>query len=209
MEFRLIYKGRLPAQRAGAGRTSERHSVRKIFHLQLKELWKQHPDLRAQSESVFNVDAARQIQAALKGAPDAKPWLEHVADSGTRLGTRFVPLISKQGGFTCSLEVLFLRRDNPGNLVASGGDIDNRIKVLLDALKMPDTVEDLGGIPIGADENHFYCLLQDDCLITELSVITDRLLTPQEADENLHDVHLVIHVTMRNPSAVFAGNRLV
>lgn len=106
------------------------------------------------------------------------------------------------------MNILFLRRDNPGNLIASGGDIDNRIKVLFDGLKMPDTVSDLGGIPLGPDEDPFFCLLEDDSLITSVSITTDRLLIPQESDENVHDVCLIIHATVLNPSALFTGNRL-
>ena len=52
-------------------------------------------------------------------------------------GNRFVPLVSKAGGFTCSLDILFLRRDDPEGPIESGGDIDNRLKVLLDGLRMP------------------------------------------------------------------------
>src|ERR1035441_423574 len=53
MEFRLIYRGHLPAEGRGGGRTKEKHLIRKEFHKQLRELWRQHPDLRAQSERRF------------------------------------------------------------------------------------------------------------------------------------------------------------
>ena len=122
---------------------------------------------------------------------EAKTWLEHIADDHQRCGGRFVPLISNAGGFTCSLSILFLRRDNPGNLVENGGDIDNRIKVLLDGLRMPETVNQLGGFPIDADEDPFFCLLEDDKLITSISVTTDRLIIPKRSDENINDVMLV------------------
>jgi hypothetical protein len=62
-----------------------------------------------------------------------------------------VPFVRKTGGLTkCALDILFLRRDNPGNLIASGGDIDNRLKVLFDGLRMPEPMSDLGGNAIGA-----------------------------------------------------------
>ena len=151
-------------------------------------------------------------QIARSNAPHAKTWVEHIADDHTKCGYRFVPLISTTGGFTCSLDILFLRRDNPGNLITDGGDIDNRIKTLFDGLKMPTTIPELGGYDVPAPgENPFFCLLEDDSLITKVAVTTDRLLIPLDtnAGERLNDVHLVIHVTMSNPSAVFAGNRLV
>jgi hypothetical protein len=77
---------------------------------------------------------------------------------------------------------------------------------------MPDTVHELGGYTApDPEENPFFCLLEDDNLITRVSVTTDRLLTVLDpaAGEQPKDVHLIIHVTMTNPSAVFAGNRLV
>jgi hypothetical protein len=182
MEFRLIYKGSLPAQGSGGGRTREEQLLRKHFHKQLRELWKQHPELRRQAEDYFlryvtpenqvsfPGPGVKQIVRADKGNPLAKTWVEHIADDHQKCGGRFVPLVSEAGGFTCSLDILFLRRDNPGHLISSGGDIDNRIKVLLDGLKMPSTVAELGGLPLEPDENPFFCLLEDDNLVTSVSV---------------------------------------
>jgi hypothetical protein len=231
LEFRLIYQGSLPSEKCedklvvgsgGYGRAKDKHRLRKHFHLQLKELWKQHPELRAQSQGEFVIQITppnqvsppgpnvRQIISVPSGTPGAKTWLQQIADSHIRCnGNRFVPLISKAGGFTCSLNILFLRRDDPGGLVESQGDIDNRIKVLFDGLRMPRDVKELGGHPIDADEDPFFCLLEDDSLITSIAVTTDRLVIPMKAEENVSDVLLVIHIMMVNPSAVFAGGRLV
>jgi hypothetical protein len=229
MEFRLVYKGPLKADTGDGGVAKQKHHIRKEFHKQLKELWQRHPDLRAMTEDLYLVYTTppslvsypgpnkRQIERVMPGmttnqAPNTKTWLEHIADDHSRCGYRFAPLISKAGGFTCSLDILFLRRDNPGDIIKSGGDIDNRIKTLFDGLREPDTVTELGGFTTPDEgEDPFFCLLEDDNLITKVSVTTDRLLTPleTEAGEHANHVHLVIHVTMTNPSAVFAGNRLV
>ena len=210
MEFYLTYKGQLRAEGKGGGRSREKQLLRKEFHKQLRELWQQHPDLRRQAGSKFIREPNRgRILVAHDGQPEAKTWVEHIADDHQKCGGRFVPLVSKVGGFTCSLEILFLRRDNPGHIIASGGDIDNRIKVLFDGLRMPDTETELGGLPLDSDENPFYCLLEDDSLITNVSVKTDRLISPLNLGEKIHDVFLLIHVTMVNPSAIFVGNRLV
>lgn len=226
MEFRLIYRGSLPSASRSDGRTREKHTIRKQFHKQLRELWKQHPDLRAQAGTKYIVSTitpgsvmpppsnfpdklVHMVSDQESVAPNVKTWLEHVADTYQRCGGRFVPIVRREGGLTCALDILFLRRDNPGGVIDSGGDIDNRIKVLFDGLKMPATVPDLGGMPIGADENPFFCLLEDDSLVTSVSITTDRLLTPQEDTERVHDVCLIIHVTVVNPSALFLGGRLV
>jgi len=138
-----------------------------------------------------------------------KKYLERIADDHARLGGRFVPLISNTGGFTCALDILFLRRDSPGGLIANGGDIDNRIKVLFDGLRMPETVQQMGGYTFDSDEDPFFCLLEDDRLVTQVSVTTDRLIMPQKDADNINDVMLVIHVTVVNPSQLFAGGRLI
>jgi hypothetical protein len=109
---------------------------------------------------------------------------------------RFVPLIGERLATSCSLDILFLRRDAPGGLVKHGGDLDNRIKVLFDALRMP---QNRGELPTSApetDEDPFYCLLEDDRFINGVTITTDKLLTPLEpnSEERIHDVLLVICV---------------
>ena len=110
-----------------------------------------------------------------------------------RCGRRFLPLIDNSSGVGCSLEILFLRRDQPGALIRSGGDIDNRIKVLFDSLRMPSHDGEVVGQAVD-DDNPFYCLLEDDRLISEVKATTDNLLTPLNDREHIHDVRLVIHV---------------
>lgn len=221
LEFRLTYKGPLPADQGTGNKAKYKHLIRKHFHKQLRELWKQHPSLRLQAESSWqkllrNDDGSWQVRKVnvLLGSPfspddSIKGWIEHIADDHQSCNTKWVPLVSKVSGFSCSLEILFMRRDGPGGLVAHGGDIDNRIKTLLDGLRKPDTVSDLGGLPIDPDENPFHCLLQDDRLITGITVTTDRLLVPLEAQEKDSWVELVIGVKITNPNALFENNRLV
>lgn len=215
MEFRLIYKGPLPSEGSGGSRTKEKHTLRKYFHGQLRELWNQHPDLKQQANQHFVVKPAVYPPGALDaepvpaGHPNGKTHLDRIADDYQRCGGRFVPLIRKGGALTCSLEILFLRRDNPGHIISSGGDIDNRLKVLFDGLRMPDNVSELGGLAIEPDENPFFCLVEDDGLITSVSVTTDRLLSLPDPGDKVHDVELVIHVTVVNQSALFAGGRLM
>jgi hypothetical protein len=119
--------------------------------------------------------------------------MSKMAEAYRRSGYRFLPLVRSKLGVICSLDILFLRRDEPGDLISGGGDIDNRIKVLFDALRVPAENE-VRGIP-GADEDPLLCLLEDDKLISEVNVVTDRLLTPMEGTDHINDVHLIIRVT--------------
>lgn len=95
-----------------------------------------------------------------------------------------------------------LRPEPPGNVLTQSGDIDNRLKTLFDALAVPQ----LQAIPSGSsptdDERPFYCLLEDDNLVTAISVQVDELLEP-DADRN--EVDLTIKVVTR-ATKVVAGN---
>jgi hypothetical protein len=99
------------------------------------------------------------------------------------------------GCLACALDILFLRRDVPGRVIGSGGDIDNRLKVLFDALRIPMDCTKIPPSWIPDDEEDpLHCLLDDDKLITTLNVTTDQLLTPMEEGEAVNDVVLVIQV---------------
>lgn len=172
-EFRLIYQGPLKASNNEA-RANEKQAIRRALHPQLRELHKQYDFLQV------NV-----------------PFF---SDQFASSGFRFVPLINRMQGRYCSIDILFLRRDAPGNLVESGGDLDNRVKTLFDGLKTPKLKAEMGthNTPLEG-EDPFYTLLEDDSLITKVSITTDRLLTPPSADERVQDVILIMHVTSEIP----------
>jgi hypothetical protein len=116
-------------------------------------------------------------------------------------GFTFAPLVSAKIHFVAEIEILMLRPEAPGAIITQGGDIDNRIKTLLDSLKVPEP----NALPPGAtplpDQSPFFCLLEDDNLVTKLSVNTDRLLEPVQ---NASEVVLLIHVNTKALS-VLAG----
>ena len=85
-----------------------------------------------------------------------------------------------------------MRKEEPGSLILQGGDLDNRIKTLFDGLKVPSEDDMKAGSPDDPSKP-FFCLLEQDALIDRFSVTPDRLLT----DGSVHDVHLVIGVTVR------------
>lgn len=174
MEFRLVYEGPLESAGNGQTRTKEKHAIRRALHPQLREVWNQFPFL------------SRNI--------------EYFSGQYERCGFRFIPLVNDQWPDVayCKLDILFLRRDAPGNIIKSGGDIDNRIKVLFDALRIVESCNELGGAIPGDGEDPFYCLLQDDACITEVKITTDRLFTPIATGGSINDVVLIIRV--RTPS---------
>ena len=183
MQFRLTYRGKLPPARWEEDtRRKEKHEIRKQLHKQLRELWQVHPLLK-QWSTPFSESDPRSVASG-------------IADHFAQFGFRWLPLINERYGLACALDILFLRRDEPGNVIKSGGDIDNRLKVLFDALRTPANQREIEGFSPEPDgsENPFFCLLQSDGLINEVRVESDRLLTPLENEQPANDVELVIHV---------------
>jgi hypothetical protein len=96
----------------------------------------------------------------------------------------------------CGLEILFLRPDQPGDK-GWAGDIDNRLETLLDALRIPEANEQYHLRKPDADEQPFFCLLEDDKLITKVSVETDQLLERTGGLRDNNDTRLVITVRVK------------
>jgi hypothetical protein len=91
------------------------------------------------------------------------------------------------------LDITFLRQQAAGQLIGDGGDIDNRVKTLLDALSVPPPAQANFFSDTGPSRPIF-CVLQDDSLVTKLSVETDRLLRPSNSK---HDLVAVIQVAVK------------
>lgn len=81
--------------------------------------------------------------------------------------------------------------------------MDNRLKTLFDALRKPSDQEaqqaKITGLPNGEP---IHCLLQDDSLVTKVSVETDRLLRPAA---NPFDLVAIIEVTVAVTRVTFAA----
>jgi hypothetical protein len=113
-----------------------------------------------------------------------------------------VPLVTRELGVYCELDILFLRPDPPGGAVESG-DIDNRMKTLFDAVGMPREKTQVGRYTAPEpSEIPFFCLVEDDSVINKLTVETDRLLS-DEVTKN--DAHLIITVRL-HPIAITMAN---
>ena len=98
-----------------------------------------------------------------------------------------------------NISITLLRPEPPGNIVVEGGDIDNRLKTIFDALRVPKLHE----IPSGETDAiarmrpPFHCLLEDDKLITSVSVKTAQLLDISPDDkERQHEVVLLVNARL-------------
>jgi hypothetical protein len=195
MEFRLTYEGPLySTQREPQGaqrdpRADHKHHIRRIFHNQLQRLWEITPSLKAGKttgpEAIWSGGEATFLYHDI----------DSVAARHAQFGFNFVPLVTHSLNLICGLEILFLRPDKPGNLWK--GDIDNRIKTLLDALSIPKAHDNYHQRQPLPDEKPFFCLLEEDMLITKLAIETDQLLEFTSGSRKLEDARLVITVRLR------------
>lgn len=179
LEFRLTYQGPLVSDNKGskmAGRAEQKQEIRKHFHKQLARLWQTAYHLKTLS---------------------ASGWIDQLGENFRLDEYRFVPLVTTNLHLYCSLEILFLRGGAPS--AYQDGDIDNRIKTLIDGLKRPNQMNHLGQKwqKPESGETPFFVLLEDDSMITKLSVETDTLLEPVGDDDNGSDARVVIKVTLR------------
>lgn len=188
MEFRLTYEGSLPSS-GNNSRGKEKQEIRRHLHPQLKALWQETKSLRELKHIEFPM--------VLPVAP-APMKIDYLADQFSEFGYRFVPLVTADLFLWCGIEVLYLRPEKPGRIL-QGSDIDGHLKTLFDALKKPQQKQDLGGYDIpGPAEDPFFCLLQNDSLVSHVSIEADRMLDPLLGGlPNKDDARLVIKVTLK------------
>lgn len=190
VEFRLTYEGPLWAASASNTRVQHKHDIRRRFNGQLRQLWATEPYL---SKALFSRRDANPPPPTIR-----ETLVEHQRKNYAKLGYEFVPLVTEELRMFCAIDILFLRPTLPGGAIKSG-DLDNRLKTLFDAMRMPGNKDELGGndAPL-EDEKPFYVLLSDDRLISKVSVETDRLLEPLGTDGYKdNDARLFITVRLK------------
>ncbi|MEQ1538337.1 MAG: hypothetical protein ABL928_05380 [Sphingorhabdus sp.] len=121
------------------------------------------------------------------------PYKSYLRDKFGLNGFCFIPLITEELALSCSLDILFLR-PGPQGMLMQAGDIDNRLKTLFDALRRPQSNDELGSETPSAEGEEIFCLLEDDKLITRVSVNTDTLLEPIDGIQNDNNARLIIEV---------------
>lgn len=196
MRFRLHYEGQLLAAKGDPRgeqldrRAGHKHEIRRAFHAQLKHLWDSHPWLSVANMpwDMFGID---------KEAPFYKyrgPLAEGLAALHKVGDFNFVPLVCGEFRRLCGLKLLLLRRDRPGGVI-NARDLDNRLKVIFDALRMPRALNEFSA---NGTENPMFVLLQDDCLISSVQIETDNLLDPPKvAGKDDSYVRLLVEVEIR------------
>jgi hypothetical protein len=80
---------------------------------------------------------------------------------------------------------LLLAANLPGDIIRQGGDIDNRLKTLFDALSMPASAQQMPVDPDVEADKRVFCLLEDDKLVTAVRVSNDRLLSVPDGSNDV------------------------
>lgn len=177
MEFRLVYEGPLLAQGAKAAHKWE---IRRALHPQLARLWQEKPLVGA---------APKLLGSTMSRSPDSIVI--------ERDGLHFAPLVNQRLNLYAEVSVLLMRQQQHGALFTEGGDIDNRLKTLLDALRLPRGANEArAGEARNGDPELFFVLMEDDALITKVSVETAQLLRPAPPDHVLAIVGVHVKKTM-------------
>lgn len=196
MKFTLTYDGELRSN----GRPKHKWEIRRHLHPQLVELWSVSSALQYTLRNRHVARSGNYGRAVLHHSgedqlpqwpiPSGENWIDVCAPIIVR-GKEFIPLVRESLALSCGLKITYLRKEEPGKLIYQGGDIDNRIKTLFDALSMPNDdqiVDDPDA------EFPFYCLLEDDRLISGCNIETQRLLNRNATE---HEVRLIIEVDVR------------
>ncbi len=160
---------------------------------QLKDMWQSHPGLKERIWPATVVErynkGGRLVDDA--GNPSSSPCA-HVAFKGWQ----FVPLVVRARRWICELKITFLRRHDPGDIV-QGGDIDNRLKTLFDGLRLPTCADEISRVRNEGEDELVFCLLDDDALITSVSIETERLWGPVDNSLSEADVDISLRVTVK------------
>jgi hypothetical protein len=176
MDFTLTYDGVLKPN----GDINHKQEIRRVFHYQLQELWKGSP-----------VDPSKKGSEGL------------LVNVGNFV---FFPIVSTGRKDLAELQITMLRPGQPpGYIIGAGGDIDNRLKTLFDSLTIPQENSIPSSDRPANGEDPFFCLLEDDILISNLSVATDRLLEPGKSGSY---VKLIIRVQTKGTPVIGANMML-
>lgn len=207
MKFTLTYDGSLPAS-ANKPKNQAKWDIRQAFHPQLKDLWESHPALR---ELWGNRHYPKQGGATLTQVHHLHPGpiINHplIVNAGTgqieilnlcepinKHGAWFRPLVRENYALHCGLKITFLRQEQVGK-VYQAGDLDGRMKTLLDALAMPQHKEQVLGTSTKFDP--ILCLLEDDALISGLQIESERLLTDKNNPPDYVRLNIEVDVRVR------------
>jgi hypothetical protein len=115
-------------------------------------------EAKAELRNVFHPQIAAQVSRRLGNA---------IANATTTLeGQAFVSPCHRDLRTAAELDVLLMTPESARNV----GDVDNRLKTLIDGLTRPANTQQMQGFMPPSDGGPTYCLMDDDQLVKRLAV---------------------------------------
>ena len=178
MRFPLSYEGPLPSGNAHGKRLPKLPqiwTIRNAIHPQIQFIYGNHPAFISPSSS--------QSRAAMNELN--KPIVVG--------GHKFYPLGRAAFHLRCELDIEMHVNHPIASLITNVGDLDNRLKIVFDALRMPGELQEIQNhMPPNIDD--YCCLLENDILISALRIEMFRhTAAPIGADTN----HVRLNIKVR------------
>ncbi len=184
MEFRLLYEGYLPST-GNESHPKDVHAIRRVLHPQLRRLWQVRPNLRRFADSAYSNSIDKRPKPDVPHTPDERfqIGIREIGENWRGSDFDWVPLVVPEFALQCSLDILLLRPENY-ELFNGWADIDGQVKTIFDALQKPRSVAEAGGAKPDEGEYPFFCLIENDKLISEVKITADKLLMLPELPES-------------------------
>jgi hypothetical protein len=163
VEIRLTYRGRIPSKRKDVGAVWE---MRKSFSAQLEKLWGKEP---------FSILKEWEDSDFAAGAPR---FTRTVGDH------TFVPFYGRRVGIKVKLRILLLTGLPQQQQTIQNGDLDNRMKRVIDALRavpQGQTSELDSSLPC---HGRWYTLMDDDSDVVEVTAALGPYLESSDPSES-------------------------
>jgi hypothetical protein len=201
VKFTLTFEGRLPSS-GNKAKNGAKWDIRNRLHPQLKDLWENNAALRDIELNRIWPKGGNMLFHAHHSEPPPPPLKQMVGDhsldlcaSIDKFGVWFKPIVRESFALHCGLKIMFLRKEIPGKLYQAG-DLDGRMKTIIDSLTMPRHVEQMSNVClITTPEVPIFCLMEDDSLVSGLNIESEKLLDGGEYPEDY--VKLTIEVDVR------------
>ena len=198
VKFTLSYDGPLYACSSHQKHAEDKQALRREFSYQLRQVWNAEPALASRLKHYDEFEVAyleRTRQRLTRHRSPSRPAPYGMVKFELN-GFCFVPLVTAQNNLWCELEITIYRDGDPGHiLIKNGNDLDGHVKFLFDALRMPQKPDELAGDTPSGNEP-FFTVLEDDRLITRLSIDTKRRIWRKAESQAARNAYVTVGVNV-------------
>lgn len=177
MDLTLRYDGDIPSGQNGDKHSDVKQTIREKFSSQLRTYWRGSQTLsKYVKEGLPEIPYVRGKPCRVETLGPHRPLFKVAL-----CGFMVMPLVTWHNGLACDLEITFL--GDAHNVLRPEGDLDNRLKIVFDALRMPLHSGEVPATMFGSGDEDLFCLFEDDSLIKKFSVEARLAGTSQAGTE--------------------------